>query len=113
MRLDQILGLAAGAVDVLVEPSRRAGEVGDDEPAVAALVRRLDPGDHPALDGPGLGGIAELAVAADLRGLALDPLQRRRLDEVGDAAEQDLVAGEAEDVADAVALHQLMASGRP
>jgi len=37
VRLDQVFGLAALAVDALVEPARRAGEVGDDEAAVAAL----------------------------------------------------------------------------
>ena len=53
---------------------------------------------------PGLGGVGELAVAADLRGPALDPPQRRLLGEVRDAPEQHRVAGQAEDVADAVAL---------
>ena len=37
VRLDQVLGLAALAVDALVKPARRAFEVGDDEAAVAAL----------------------------------------------------------------------------
>ena len=82
VRLDQVLGLAAGAVDLLVEPARRAREVGDDEAAVAALGRGLDPGDHLPLDVPGLGGIAELAVAADLVGLAVDPADRGVLGEV-------------------------------
>ena len=35
--LDQVLGLAAGAVDLLVQPARRALEVGDNEPRVAFL----------------------------------------------------------------------------
>ena len=39
VRLDQVFCLAARAVDVLVQPARRAGEVGDDEAAVAALRR--------------------------------------------------------------------------
>jgi hypothetical protein len=46
--LDQVLDLAAGAVDGLVEPSRRALQVGDDEPAAAAPGRCLDPGDDPS-----------------------------------------------------------------
>src|SRR5207245_8113609 len=92
------------AVDVLVEPAWRAGEVGDHEPAVRALVRRLDPGDHTAFRAPGLGGVGELAEAPDLVDLALDPLQRRRLGEGRDASEQDWVAGQAEEVGDAVAL---------
>jgi hypothetical protein len=40
VRLDQVLGLTAAAVELLVEPSRRAGEVGDDE--------RLSPPRHVA-----------------------------------------------------------------
>ena len=78
VRLDQVLGLAALAVDALVEPARRAGEVGDDEAAVAALGRGLDAGDDLTLDLPALGGVAELAEAADLVGLALRPGRARR-----------------------------------
>ena len=66
VRLDQVFRLAAGAVDLLVQPPRRALEVGDDEPAVAALIRGLDPGDDLPLGMPALGGVAERAVAADL-----------------------------------------------
>ena len=54
VRLDQILGLAPGAVDLLVEPTRRALEVGDDEAAVASPGRGLDAGDHLPLGRPGL-----------------------------------------------------------
>jgi hypothetical protein len=55
VRLDQVLGLAAGAVDALIEPARRASEIGDDKAAVAALGRGLDAGDDPPLNRPGLG----------------------------------------------------------
>ena len=44
VRLDQIFSLAAGAVELVVEPARRAGDVGDDEAAVGALRRRLGRG---------------------------------------------------------------------
>ena len=50
------------------------------------------------------GGVAELAVAAHLVALARDPAERRVLGQIGDPGEQDLVAGEAEDVADPVVL---------
>ena len=59
VRLDQVLARAAGEVDAFVEPPRRGFEVGDDEAAVAAVARRLDPHDDLALDLPGLGGIGK------------------------------------------------------
>lgn len=62
------------------------------------------PGDHPALGGPGPGGIEELVVAADLRALALDPAHRGLVRQVDHAGEQDLVAGKAEGVGNPVAL---------
>ena len=34
---DQILGLASCAIELVVEPARRAGDVGDDKAAVCAL----------------------------------------------------------------------------
>ena len=74
------------------------------KPAVAALRRGLDAADHTALDLPAPGGVAELAVAAHLGALARDPAERRVLGQIGDPGEQDLVAGEAEDVADPVVL---------
>ena len=45
VRLDQVFRLATGAVELLVQPARRAVEVGDDEAAVGALSRGFDPGD--------------------------------------------------------------------
>ena len=81
---------------------RHALEVGDDEPGVAALRRGLDPGDDPALDRPGFGGIAELAVAADLHRLAGNSAHGCLVDEPHDLGQQHLVAGQAEDIADAV-----------
>src|ERR671910_197100 len=62
--LDQVLRLAALAVDAFVEPARRAREIGDDEAAVAAVARRLDPHDDLTLDLPAPGSVAERAEAA-------------------------------------------------
>ena len=102
VRLDRILGLAATAVEDLVEPARGAGEVGDDEAAVAAERRCLDTGDDPALLAlPALGGVAQVTEAADLVGPLLGAADGYVLDEIGCAVEEDAVAGEA---ADAVAL---------
>src|SRR4249920_39292 len=58
--LDMVLGLAASAIDALVERLARAdGEAGDDEARVAALRSGFDAGDdafHPA---PGGGAVME------------------------------------------------------
>ena len=94
VRLDHILGLAALAVDALVEPARRAVEVGDDEAAVAVLERGLDARDDPPLGRPGLGGIGELAEATHVVGLALDAAHGGILGESGNSGQQDRVAGE-------------------
>ena len=79
MRLDQVLGLAPGAVDLFVERFGQAREVGDDEAAVGALGSGLDAGDDAALGFPAFGGIAQFAVTADLVALAAvkPPLSRR------------------------------------
>jgi len=107
------IGLAPGAVDLLVQPAWRARQVGDGEPAVRTPLGGLDAGDHPPLDRPALGGVAVLGVAADLGGPVPDPLQRHGLGEACHAPEQDLVAGKTEEVGDPVALtpaHRLVAS---
>jgi hypothetical protein len=71
--LDQVFGLAARAIDLLIERLGQARQVGDDEPAVGTLRSGLDTGDDAALDGPAFGGLAEIAVAPDLLGLADNP----------------------------------------
>ena len=48
---DQVLGLSARAVDLLIEMLGGAGEIGDDEAGVGALRSGLDAGD----DAPGCG----------------------------------------------------------
>ena len=111
--LDQILGLAACTVDFVVKPARRAGDVGDDEAAVGAFRRGLDPGDHLSLDMPASRGIAEGVIAADLFGLSFDPGDGDVLGQGGDLSKQGLVAGEPEDVADPVALAPAALRRRP
>lgn len=50
MHLDQVFGLAAGAVERLVDVLGRAGgEAGDDEANIEALGRGFDAGADPAL----------------------------------------------------------------
>src|SRR5687768_1599838 len=53
---------------------------------------------------PAPGGVAELAVAAHLVSLAQGAGDSRVLGQIGNLGREDLVAGEAEDVADTVAL---------
>ena len=65
VRLDQILGLSSGAIDLLIERLRQTRQVDDDEPAVGPLGSGLDAGDDAALDSPAFGGIAEVPVASE------------------------------------------------
>jgi hypothetical protein len=103
-RLDQVLGLPAPTIELLVECFRQARQIGDDEAAVSSLGAGLDAGDDAALDGPAFRGIAEVAVATDLVALAGKAAQGGILGERGDVAEQHRVAGQPKDVADALAL---------
>ena len=64
VRLDQVFGLPARAIDLLVERLGQTPQVGDDEAAVGPLRTGLDAGDDAALYIPAFGGIAEIAIAA-------------------------------------------------
>src|SRR5690348_17394439 len=75
VRLDQIFGLPARAIDLLVQHPGQTGEIGDDKAAVGPLRTGLDAGDDAALDCPALGGITEIAPAADLLPLAIKAAQ--------------------------------------
>ena len=55
--LDQVLGLAAGAVDAFVEMAGLAGERGDDVARVETARGGLQPVDDPALAAPRAGGV--------------------------------------------------------
>jgi len=68
------------------------------------LDRGLDAGDHLPLDRPGPGGVAERAEAADLRRGAGHPAEGCVVGKRRGPGQQHLVAAEAEDVADPVAL---------
>src|SRR3954463_2911711 len=64
MQLDQVLGLAAGAIKVGIKPfGRPARDVGDDVADVETEPRRLDAGCDAALSRPGLGGVGGLGEA--------------------------------------------------
>ncbi len=81
------------------------------KPAVAALRGRLDAGDDAALDLPTPGAVTQIAEPADLRIAGLGTPYGDVLGEIGDAIHEDAVAGDAEDVADAVALQPVHGLG--
>ena len=68
VQLDQVLGLAARAVQRLIDPCSRAlGDVGDHEADVEAEPGCLDAGDGAALAGPGASPVAGLGIAPDYK----------------------------------------------
>ena len=82
MQLDQILGLAARAIQAVVDPLGRADiEAGDDEADVEAELGRLNTGDGAPFAIPGLCLVAGLCIAAQNRQV-LDGASRA--DVVGD-----------------------------
>src|ERR1700682_3869826 len=97
-------GLSPRAIDLLVERLGQTAQIGDDEAAIGALRSGLDAGDDAALDFPALGGVEEVAITADLISLTADPSHGGILGEIADPVQQHCVAGEAKDVADALAL---------
>src|SRR5665648_913871 len=105
MQLDQILSLAARAIQAVVDPLGRADiEAGDDEADVEAELRRLNTGDGAPFAIPGLCLVARLGIAAQNRQV-LDGASRA--DVVGDLVDfsgERLGTGQTEDVVDAVVL---------
>ena len=105
VQLDQILGLAAFAIESVIEPLCAAGgDAGDDEADVEAHDTGLNASGDAALAVPGLGAVAGLGVAAQHvclgLGVAHPDIVSGELDQPG----QDGVAGEAENVIDIVLL---------
>lgn len=101
----QILGLAARAIQAVVDPLGRADiEAGDDETDVEAEHRRLNTGDSAPFAIPGLCLVAGLGIATQNRQV-LDGASGA--DVVGDLVDfsgERLGAGQTEDVVDAVGL---------
>src|SRR5712671_4119614 len=105
MQLDQILGLAARAIQAVVDPFGRADiEARDDEADVEAELGRLNTGDGAPFAIPGLCLVAGLGIAAQ-NSQVLDGASRA--DVVGDLVDfsgERLGTGQTEDVVDAVVL---------
>src|SRR3954453_17044484 len=113
-KLDQVLGLTAGAVEAVIDPLGAAmGEAGHHVANVQALCRRLDPGCDPALGGPGFGAIPGLGVAAQQRGACSGPAPPHVIRGGLDQATQPVIAGQAEDEIDAAGLAPLHHLGPP
>ena len=108
VQLDQVLGLAALAVELGVEPLGRAGrDVGHHVADVEAQAGGLDAGGDAALPGPRPGPMRGLGEAAH-RVLVLDgALDADRIGDVLELVGQRLGAGEAEDIVDAVRLAEV------
>src|SRR6266404_5550920 len=103
VQFDQVLGLAAGAVEGLIDMLGRAGvEAGDDKANVEPLCRRFDAGAGAALALPRLGLVAGLGEAAQggllVEGTAGADVVGGRLD----GTSQYRIAGQTEDEIDAV-----------
>src|SRR5258708_37350051 len=102
MQLDQILGLAARAIQTVVDHFARAEmEAGDAEADVEAAHCRLNTGDGAPFAIPGLGLVARLGIAAQNRQVLGGA---SRADVVGDLVDfsgERLGARQAEDVVDA------------
>ena len=104
MQLDEVLGLAAGAVDPFVEMARPARERGDDVAGVEAAGRRLQPGDDAAFPAPRAGGVIEAGEAAHPVGAGLGAAHLEIVGDIVCETVQGAIARQAEDVVDAVLL---------
>src|SRR5260370_11219926 len=102
---DMIFGLAAPAIDILVERARVAlVQIGDDEARVRPFRADFDAGDDPLDAAPALGAVIKLLEAAELA------VSRRGLEarlraglEAFDMASQGAGRRDAEDIVEAVA----------
>src|SRR4051794_26472475 len=105
MQLDQILGLAARAIQAVVDPLGRADiEAGDDETDVETEHRRLNTGDGAPFAIPGLCLVARLGIAAQNRQVLDGASRADVVSDLVDFSGERLGTGQTEDVVDAVVL---------
>src|SRR5665647_1732014 len=105
VQLDQILSLAACAIQAVVDPLGRADiEAGDDEADVEAELRRLDTGDGAPFAIPGLCLVARLGIAAQNRQVLDGASGADVVSDLVDFSGERLGARQTEDVVDAVVL---------
>src|SRR5471032_243219 len=113
-RLDVIFGLAAPAINVLVERARIALlEIGDDEACVGAFGANFDAGDDPLDAAPARGSVVELAEAARLALFRRGLVARFHAGfEVADVAAQGRGRRDAEDIIEPVGATKVENLGR-
>src|SRR5450631_2506522 len=105
MQLDQILGLAARAIQAVVDPLGRADiEAGDDESDVEAEHRRLNTGDGAPFAIPGLCLVARLGIATQNRQVLDGASRADVVSDLVDFSGEWLGTGQTEDVVDTVVL---------
>src|SRR5674476_472957 len=105
VQLDQILSLAARAIQAVVDPLGRADiEAGDDEADVEAELRRLNTGDGAPFAIPGLCLVAGLGIAAQNRQVLDGASRADVVSDLVDFSGERLGARQAEYVVDAVVL---------
>src|SRR5262249_22562214 len=120
--LDQVLGLSAGAVDLLIEMlgiavPQRGDEVANinasSQHVVFVTGARFDPSHHPSLLVPRLGRVARLPKATQNLGLVQGPAQPAIIGSGFDQAIERDIAGQPKTVIDAVVFaprHRLLAT---
>src|ERR1700745_4170726 len=105
MNLDQILGLAARAIQAVEDPRGRADiEAGDNEADIEPEQRRLNTGDGAPFAIPGLCLVARLGIAAQNRQVLDGASRADVVSELVDFFGERLGTGQTEDVVDAVVL---------
>src|ERR1035437_9038632 len=104
-QLDQILSLAARAIQAVVDPLGRADiEASDDEADVEAELRRLNTGDGAPFAIPGLCLVAGLGIAAQNRQVLDGASRADVVSDLVDFSGERLGTGQTEDVVDAIVL---------
>ena len=104
VQLDQVFGLASGAIDVFVEMAGLAGERGDDIAGIEAARGGLQAGDDPAFAAPGAGGVGEGGEGPHPVCAGLGPAHLEVVGHLVCEGGKRPIAREAEDVVDAVLL---------
>ena len=105
MQLNQVLGLATGTIESVIQPLGAAtGDVGDDEADIEAFGGGLDARSHASLAVPGFGAVASLGIAAQRLNLFLGSANPDIIGGLLDQSVEDFVAGQAENVIDPVGL---------
>ena len=113
VQLDQVFGLAARAINLLVEMLGFTRQRSDDVAGIVAQWCRLETNDHLAVAMPTLCAIADFSEGSQLVSALLGPGDLERVGGIIDQAVQYGVPGKPENVANSELSHHSMASDRP